>query len=424
MFSRLVDRNNFSSVSDSLSQEELAALKRELGALWSYTDSNPTGHYRLDLSRPFDRNLALKVLETNNMERGWRRMADLFDTSDDGFYMNFRNETIDAKSFTWNGVWRIPATGILDFDYVSTERPPFHTPPLDNDLFRELVSDLKRSELSDAQKLGVLQLYTAEEYFSTEQATKIVRYFETPQVRVDAVVNLHRRIIDLENFLQAMMRTLRHRGLPKTYGDDEVPSVQDDMEINEVLRRIGWLNLWNPLDPDVMYRLDLSKRDQNLIARCLVDLAVCEPGENWLGEHLDGKEFELPSTWIKEVPRKGLLEVHYTTDHTSDETIKSRTKRGDKHSTRVEWFKRTLLYQPGMEFEDVGYTGNKRAEWKDQRPWKIHYPPKKEKEATPAASRVAFATESGQDIAHDASEPGHLGNVPESEKQSAVSQEK
>ncbi|KAJ1473787.1 hypothetical protein T484DRAFT_1834834 [Baffinella frigidus] len=139
MFSRLVDRNNFSSVSDSLSQEELAALKRELGALWSYTDSNPTGHYRLDLSRPFDRNLALKVLETNNMERGWRRMADLFDTSDDGFYMNFRNETIDAKSFTWNGVWRIPATGILDFDYVSTERPPFHTPPLDNDLFRELV---------------------------------------------------------------------------------------------------------------------------------------------------------------------------------------------------------------------------------------------------------------------------------------------
>jgi len=35
--------------------------------------------------------------------------------------------------------------------------------------------------------------------------------------------------------------------------------------------------------------------------RCLVDLAVCEPGENWLGEHLDGREFELPSTWIKEV---------------------------------------------------------------------------------------------------------------------------
>ena len=37
------------------------------------------------------------------------------------------------------------------------------------------------------------------------------------------------------------------------------------------------------------------------VCRCLVDLAVCEPGENWLGEHLDGKEFELPSTWMKEV---------------------------------------------------------------------------------------------------------------------------
>ena len=24
--------------------------------------------------------------------------------------------------------------------------------------------------------------------------------------------------------------------------------------------------------------------------RCLVDLAVCEPGKEWLGEHLDGRE--------------------------------------------------------------------------------------------------------------------------------------
>ena len=32
----------------------------------------------------------------------------------------------------------------------------------------------------------------------------------------------------------------------------------------------------------------------------------------------------------------------------------------------------------GMEFEDVGYTGNKRAEWKNQIPWKIILPPKKD----------------------------------------------
>lgn len=68
-----------------------------------------------------------------------------------------------------------------------------------------------------------------------------------------------------------------------------------------MLERVGWLNLYNPFEPDLMYRLDLSERDQRLIAQCLVDLAVTEPGENWVGESLDGREFELPSTWIKQV---------------------------------------------------------------------------------------------------------------------------
>lgn len=60
------------------------------------------------------------------------------------------------------------------------------------------------------------------------------------------------------------------------------------------------------------------------------------------------QEFELPSTWIKEVPKKGFLEVHYHTDHLSEETIKSRSKRGDNFDVRVKWFKRTLCYTDGM----------------------------------------------------------------------------
>ncbi len=38
-----------------------------------------------------------------------------------------------------------------------------------------------------------------------------------------------------------------------------------------------------------MYRLDVSNRDENIVAQCLVDLAVKEPGENWVGERFDGK---------------------------------------------------------------------------------------------------------------------------------------
>ena len=108
------------------------------------------------------------------------------------------------------------------------------------------------------------------------------------------------------------------------FEDDDTPSVEDDREINIVLSRLGWLNCWyllhirssssfhvcvgasmvadeskctfihpwpsnthictnrNPLDPDVMYRLELDNRDQSIVAACLVDLAVKEPDENWV----------------------------------------------------------------------------------------------------------------------------------------------
>jgi len=122
-----------------------------------------------------------------------------------------------------------------------------------------------------------------------------------------------------------------------------------------------------------MYRLDLSERDQNLVAQSLVDLAITEPGENWVGETLNGREFELPSTWIKQVPLRGFLEVHYHTDHMSEETIKSKLKRGDNIDTRTRWLKRTLIWQEGMHVEDIGYDGN-RDDWCNQRSWKIVRP--------------------------------------------------
>ena len=49
LFSRIVDREEFFEVEDRLSKEELAKLRNELGPMWSYSDDNPTGHYKLKL---------------------------------------------------------------------------------------------------------------------------------------------------------------------------------------------------------------------------------------------------------------------------------------------------------------------------------------------------------------------------------------
>ena len=49
LFSRIVDREEFYVVEEELTKEELAKLRNELGPMWSYSDDNPTGHYKLRL---------------------------------------------------------------------------------------------------------------------------------------------------------------------------------------------------------------------------------------------------------------------------------------------------------------------------------------------------------------------------------------
>jgi hypothetical protein len=52
--------------------------------------------------------MQVKILGVNNSERNERRENGLADTSDDGQYMNFRNETLDGKPFFWGGVYVAP----------------------------------------------------------------------------------------------------------------------------------------------------------------------------------------------------------------------------------------------------------------------------------------------------------------------------
>ncbi len=62
------------------------------------------------------------------------------------------------------------------------------------------------------------------------------------------------------------------------------PTLRSDSEYNWkaiqlICCKIGWLNVWNPLDADGFYELDLSARDQKIVCECLVVLSVKEPGE-------------------------------------------------------------------------------------------------------------------------------------------------
>ena len=82
--------------------------------------------------------------------------------------------------------------------------------------------------------------------------------------------------------------------------------------LKAITERIGILQLFNPMYVEGTYELDLEDRSHAIVTRVLVDLSVKEPGENWVGETFNGRPFELPATWVQQVPDKGLLTLQYT----------------------------------------------------------------------------------------------------------------
>lgn len=96
--------------------------------------------------------------------------------------------------------------------------------------------------------------------------------------RVEVVVNLFHRLVDLHNF-------------------ELVLSVLTPHEVACVQCRIGLLNILNPMKPEGFHAVDLGSREERVAAKILAALSFVEPGENWVSglagvryqrEQLDG----------------------------------------------------------------------------------------------------------------------------------------
>ena len=163
-----------------------------------------------------------------------------------------------------------------------------------------------------------LQCGTFNAKLSVRQAMQIVDHFPRQEwARVQAIVILHSRVIDLEKF-HYMFRLL------------------DESESRELVHRLGWLNIFNPEYPDRIYNLDLRYSDHRQMVQILSVLAVEEPGENWLDEEYRWSSYDdpvpgwtLPNSWTGRVedtdnaghcgPREfGRLFLEYTSDAVYD----------------------------------------------------------------------------------------------------------
>jgi hypothetical protein len=149
-----------------------------------------------------------------------------------------------------------------------------------------------------------LQAAIGRRYLSVAQVTTLVTALPRCQwLRVEAICALFSRVVDLDRFYELFA------SLTEAEGD-------------ELTFRLGYLNCCSAVNAECggrRYKLNLRTPDEHGCATVLVQLAILEPGENWVDERYKLKEtaawapgWELPWGWETEVIHFGTLETRYT----------------------------------------------------------------------------------------------------------------
>eukprot|EP00803_Ostreobium_quekettii_P009978 evm.model.scf_576.2 EVM.evm.TU.scf_576.2 scf_576:1044-7501(+) len=112
LMGRVVDPKNVSVMTSAFSHSDLRQFFSMLGILAFFKPENPTGRYKLQLSRQVDRVVAARLLEAGAKEGHWRT---------DPLKTNFRNVLIDDQEVEVENPasFQVPKKGHMQLDYVS-----------------------------------------------------------------------------------------------------------------------------------------------------------------------------------------------------------------------------------------------------------------------------------------------------------------
>lgn len=168
-------------------------------------------------------------------------------------------------------VKNLPTSGTIEFDYVSTTRPVLTAETTtrlitDDEMFafNERLGLSSRKKVSNASSLFMLmdlQLASAAYYFTVENVHTLLDSFEEHwELQARVIVCMFSRIVDLHR-MDILLRHLTR----KTQ--------------QEVIRRIGCLNLVNPLKCSFDYVLCLKHLDNRILLIALMELASMESAD-------------------------------------------------------------------------------------------------------------------------------------------------
>ena len=255
-----------------------------------FAPNNPTGHYRLLLSSRFDRDICFKLLAMRNSILDVMKRDKTYQSSRHKVEKVSLNVKFEGIPFTITPDWNIPSNGTLELDFVYCLHPdPTAFPVIDD----QSVFDFTLAPVSAQRKqLKILRSLSNEHYFTCTQAMRIMQYFCDPAMKVESLVILFSRVIDYPGFMR-------------------VVKALDGTKQLTLRKRLGAHNLYSDCTAVGFHELDLTDPQQRFICGRLVDLAIIEPGENMCACRYNEIDFDVPSSWLEEVPQKGVFSVFY-----------------------------------------------------------------------------------------------------------------
>ena len=152
------------------------------------------------------------------------------------------------------------------------------------------------------KRLLLLQVQLPSIFLNVKQLMMILELLPAiDYLRVMVIQSAFNRIVDLENFhwiLETDYANINNVHCPNC-------AMTTD-EIDEIYHRLGILNVCDPMHPDRLFKLDLRRWEHREWCKILIQLAINEPGENWVDVSYSWSRYddpvpgwELPQPWAE-----------------------------------------------------------------------------------------------------------------------------
>jgi hypothetical protein len=209
----------------------------------------------------------------------------------------WRNAKFDDQEHTFSSTWAVPQKGFLEVDFVQITKPMSDEKLTSVEDFDKVLERIGLSVTSE-EKLDVIKTWLNRNVCKCEQIEDIVQLgiFKKEKDRVELLITAFARVLDWHGYTNLL-------------------SLMSPMEFKLLVRRLGFINLFDEVMAVGYHELDLSIPDHRWVMQVLFHLAAVEPGNNMIDFQYNGQSFDgPPAGWATDVPKKNHVMFYYCRD--------------------------------------------------------------------------------------------------------------